>query len=342
MAIANPLFPSGANGLEQLFAQGLSVVGSAINNSISTGRDRAAMQFGQERDTFQQIQQARDNARRKALDIQQAMENNRLFGRTLARDVRSDFESNRNFAQREQQLAFERAQAERNFALNSATAVAGMQRADRSLALQETGAMQSEVERNLRIAGLLEEQKTREEMRGREESFRTRALEDPVADILTSQDTPRGVIPDSELLRFATTYAASPDPEVRGAVRSAQQEYAMRNPDIDPETGKAIPSKFAPDRDDPFSVAKTPEEVKIIAQQLQDEIAEYTTALSTARGSVKSTLTREISKRQEQLRKAPVSIQQEVSRQPGSVPSTQPPATRSTSAKAALDMLLSK
>jgi len=106
--IATANTPGVDSSLLALFTQGLGAVSTAIQNSISTGRDRATMQAGQERTFFDTLQNNEANRFRKSENLQRAYENDRLFGLNVAKEQRNNFVTDRAFTYNAQQDAMDR------------------------------------------------------------------------------------------------------------------------------------------------------------------------------------------------------------------------------------------
>ena len=298
--IATANTPGVDSSLLALFTQGLGAVSTAIQNSISTGRDRATMQAGQERTFFDTLQNDVANRFRKSENLQRAYENDRLFGLNVAKEQRNNFVTDRAFTYNAQQDAMDRSrQAEQDklAALNTTT---DNERAAKALELQSRGVQLGEVRTNLEMANILESRRAQDLQTKNTEALRTEARRD----ILASPSDTR-LAPDDELRRYMSIFSGSTDPEVRGAGQMAAIELQTRNPEVDALTGKPVTERqFAPDRNNPYVAATTPQEIEKVATDIKLEIDDYERQLTTAKSQrVKADLAELIAKRREQLRK---------------------------------------
>jgi len=150
------------------------------------------------------------------------------------------------------------------------------------------------------MANILETGRLRDAQVQNTEALRTEARRD----ILTNPSDIR-LAPDDELRRYMSIFSDSTDPEVRGAGQMAAIELQTRNPEVDALTGKPVTERqFAPDRNNPYVAATTPQEIEKVATDIKLEIDDYERQLTTAKSQrVKADLAELIAKRREQLRK---------------------------------------
>jgi hypothetical protein len=317
MALATSLIPTDpGQSLTALLRDGVSALSSAINNSIQVGRDRATLQFNQERTLFNQLENEQQLRQRRGEKLRDAFEADRLFDRTLKRDARTDEVADRTFARNAEEsdrdYALRVAEGKRNFALRSAdtgSAIASRETAEQQRAreLELRG-----IETNLKLLNLQTDREQNDLLRSRNEDIREEAVGSTAFDALT---TPGGAktLPTSDLTGYVDLFGPSTDPRVKGAVGAAQRELATRDPSVDPATGKQIPQRFSSDKNDPFE-GLTVEESSVVARSLLDEIADLEETLRSTglKSNVKTTIIKELSRKKEQLRKAPTVIQKTV------------------------------
>lgn len=274
MAIATSIFSDPGSSLMTLLRDGVGALAQGINNAVQLGRDRNTTQLNQENTFFRVLDNERNYGLRIAELGRNIFESDRLFGRTLGRDKVADaqdkrnfdqrvMESNRDFNFRKEATAASQNLAERRFAADAASnATTAAQRAQE---LELRG-----IETNLRLMGLAEDRAERNELREQNRLLKDRALGSTTSDILANPDQV-ATLPESDLSGYVDIFGSSRDPEVVGRVNTAKRELARRSPDVDPETGKVIPRRFAADRDNPY-LGKTPEEAAIITKNLQDQL----------------------------------------------------------------------
>lgn len=312
MPIATSLFDDKQGALQSFLLGGVNALSQAINNSIRVGQDRATLQLNQENQVFNILKNQEDLRQRRAEFSVRTAENSRTFNRLLGRDVREDFVTDRAYttgkANADRMFDFTKTNADRTYDLNKQQTAANIanQKADNTR--QDASANITNSRNVLDILNLQENKRVADELRETTETLRGQARGTTSYDILGTPDQPK-TLTNEQLSGYVDLFGKLPDPDIQGRVNTARRELQTREPSVDAGTGKVIPDRFATDRTNPFAEVSDPQEQIFVAQSLVQEIQDLQASLATAKGSAKSTITRLISQKKDQLRKAPVGIQ---------------------------------